>query len=242
MNTLPEVVVGQGEKISILVAVRNEQDNIANCLTRLLQVYPRAEIIVIDGGTDNTQLIVESFTEREPTVRYIQNLHDRGKGHATRVGIHAARGAIVAQLDADLQFLPEELPNLIEPIAAGRADVTLGSRFATGSSRKRGSQNLRRSFGNRCVSGIASVLFRHRMTDVMAGMKAWRKEVLTYSQLRCDRYSYEVEIPVRALKAGWRVADVPVTTQARTAGSSSVRVFREGMRTIKDIVLLRCGW
>ena len=84
----------------------------------------------------------------------------------------------MAQIDADIQFLPEELPQLIAPIQEGRADVALGSRFMPAAVRRPGSAPLFRSLGNKTASGYASLLFWHRMTDVQAGMKAWTREAI----------------------------------------------------------------
>jgi hypothetical protein len=90
------------------------------------------------------------------------------------VGLAAVRAPLVAQVDADLQFLPEELPQLVEPLQAGRADLVLGSRFMRGSTRRPGSTPRIPTMENWITSAYASVLFGQRMTDILAGMKAWR--------------------------------------------------------------------
>lgn len=228
--------------LTVIVAAFNEQETIELCVRRLFAVYPETcEVLVVDGGNDGTKDVVEGLIEEFTGLKYIFNENDRGKGHAIRVGIEAASAKIMAQIDADLQFLPEELPQLIQPIESGEADVTLGSRFARDSVRREGSTPWFRSLGNKTASGFASVLFGHRMTDVQAGMKAWTREAAQKINLQSDNYSYEVEIPIKALKAGLRVIDVPITTDARQGGTTNVNVVFDGIPLLMDITLFRLG-
>ncbi|REJ66568.1 MAG: glycosyltransferase family 2 protein [Planctomycetota bacterium] len=235
----PELSVPE---LSVIVAAFNEEDTIEHCLRRILGVYPAGcEILVVDGGSDDTRGVVERVAAENPSVRYVRNENDRGKGHATQTGIAAARAGIMAQIDADLQFLPEELPRLIEPIRDGRADVTLGSRFCRDAERRPGSTPFFRRMGNKTASLYASILFWHCMTDVQAGMKAWTREAADKIALTSDNYSYEVEIPVKALKRGLRVVDVPITTDARQGGETCVNVVTDGLVLLLDITRFRLG-
>ena len=228
--------------LSVIVAARNEEATIGECVARTLAAVPGCEVLVVDGGADATEAIVRALSARHPSVRYIRNANDRGKGHAIRVGIEAARAPIMAQLDADLQFLPEELPALVAPIAAGRADVVLGSRFVARSRRLPGGAPPLRSLGNRVVSAWTSLLFLHRMTDVLAGIKAWSRPAIEAARPRIDGFAYEIEIPVRALRRGFRVVDVPVTTDKRRGGRSHVRSLAgEGAGMLWAALALRLG-
>jgi glycosyltransferase involved in cell wall biosynthesis len=225
---------------SIIVATLNEQDSIAGCIERILAIYPReCEVVVVNGGDDRTGAIVGAIARDNPAVRYTDNRGDRGKGHAIRVGVSLARAPIHAQIDADLQFLPEELPHVIDPIRRGEADIVLGSRFTRGSRRGSGSTPALRTFGNKAISAYASLLFGHRMTDVQAGMKAWSAHAIRRVDLRSDNYSYEVEIAAKGLKHGLRVIDVPVTTECRRTGHSNVRLMTAGLALLRDIALFR---
>jgi dolichol-phosphate hexosyltransferase len=226
--------------LSILIAAFNEEASIEACLREVVRVYPQdVEVIVIDGGHDRTGEHVCALQRSMPALRYLRNDPDLGKGHAIRRGIAEARGVLMAQLDADLQFLPSDLPRLIEPLQLGAADVVLGSRFARGSRRLPGGTPLARTLGNRFMSGYASVLCAQRMTDVLAGIKAWTRTAIELIELRSDGYSYEVEIPMRAIRRGLRVVEVPVTTQARHGGESNVDVVRAGARMLLDICRFR---
>ncbi|HUS40815.1 MAG: glycosyltransferase family 2 protein [Pirellulales bacterium] len=229
-------------QLTVIVAAFNEQATIAVCLERIVAVYPSdCEVLVVDGGSDNTRSEVQRVAQQHSGVRYVRNENDRGKGHAIRTGIAEARGDIHAQIDADIQFLPEELPQLIAPIEQGDADVTLGSRFMKDSVRRDGSTPPFRTLGNKTASLYASILFLHRMTDVQAGMKAWTRRAADLIDLKSDNYSYEVEIPVKALRHGLRVVDVPITTDARQGGETCVNVVSDGIPLLWDITRFRLG-
>jgi glycosyltransferase involved in cell wall biosynthesis len=227
---------------SVIVATFNEEQTIEECVRRIFAVYPDdCEVLVVDGGTDRTGEIVRGLTLEFSGLHYVRNENDRGKGHATKTGIQAARGQIMVEIDADLQFLPEELPCLVAPLICGSADVALGSRFAAGSVRRPGSTPPLRTFGNKTTSLYASLLFCHRMTDVLAGMMAWTRRTTETIRLKSDNYSYEVELPVKALRQGLRVVDVPVTTDSRQGGQSNVSVVADGIVILYDITRFRLG-
>jgi glycosyltransferase involved in cell wall biosynthesis len=229
-------------KLSVIVAALNEQDTIADCLRQIFAVYPReCEVLVVDGGTDDTQGVVEGLAVEHAGLRHVRNQDDRGKGHAIRTGIAAARADVMVQIDADLQFLPTDIPQLVAPIEEGRADVTLGTRFARGSVRRAGSTPMFRRWGNKSASFYASLLFWHRMTDVQAGMKAWTRSAAELIDFQSDNYSYEVEIPIKALRKGLRVVDVPITTDARQGGETCVNVVFDGIALLRDITCFRLG-
>jgi len=225
--------------LSIIVPTRNEAGTIAACLERIAAACPLAEILVVDGGTDGTAAVVGALARVLPAVRYLRNHGDRGKGHAVAVGISSSQGAVLAQIDGDLQFLPEELPRLLAPILTERADVALGSRFLPHSARGAGSVPGARSAGNRAISAFASVVCRHRFSDLLAGMKAWRREVTAAFRWESDGFSYEAELPIKAARLGFRVVDVPITTEERRAGRSSVPVLRTGVKLARDIIRFR---
>lgn len=221
--------------VSIIVPCRNEALSIERCLTRIVTSCPKAQVLVVDGGSDSTGEIVKSLSQQYPAIQYIKNIGDRGKGHAIQVGIALSSGSYIAQIDSDLQFYPEELPLLLAPLMSNTADFVLGSRFLETSVRNPGSAPMHRTLGNRIISAYASALSGHQMTDILAGVKAWRREVTQSFELTSDSFSYETELPLKALKNKWRLVDVAVKTDARTTGVSSVSVVRVGLKLLQDI-------
>lgn len=208
---------------SIIVACRNEEDNIEACLRQVASVLPAAEILVVAGGSDRTCDLAEAFSRGDPRVRAVRHAGDRGKGHAIRTGISLASHHVMAQFDADLQFSAEDLPALLQPVADGACDLCTGSRFVRGADRAAASAIASRDLGNRIVSAYASLLIGRRVTDVTSGMKAWTREAIQRIDFRDDAYSYEVEIVVRAARLGLRHREVPVRYTGRAAGQSMHR-------------------
>jgi glycosyltransferase involved in cell wall biosynthesis len=115
--------------ISVIISCFNEEENIEQCVRSVAMAMPESEILVVHGGTDRTAEIANSLKAEIPAIRVVRNENDRGKGHAIRKGIDSATHDIMVQFDADNQFFATDLPALVDPILAGRADVTLGSRF-----------------------------------------------------------------------------------------------------------------
>lgn len=228
--------------LSILIPCKNEAESIVACVLRVVSVYPAAQVLVIDSGLDDTALRVRQLKIDHPhlvNVTYLLSVPDRGKGDAIKQGIAHANGDIIAEIDADLQFFPEDLPRLIDPILSGEADMTLGSRFMRGSMRGEGSSPFFRFFGNLIVSGFFSCVFRTCVTDALAGMKAWRKTMTEHTPLTSYTYSYEAELIAIAIKSAFRVKDIPVRFISRVHGASTVSVVRAGCVILRDIVLFR---
>ncbi len=232
-----------GEGVSIIIACRNEQEMIARCVQSVRAALPVAEILVVDGGTDHTLEIIAEMAKADPLLRPIRNHGDRGKGHAIKTGIAEARHDVIAQFDADLQFVATDLPALLRPVIEGHCALCIGSRFLPKSSRVGYKGIATRDFGNRVLALLTSCLTGHRRTDVTTGMKAWTREAIELINFRDDAYSYEVEIVVRAHRLGLRVLDVPVEYASRTAGesmhASSLHVAKAGLVIIAKAISAR---
>lgn len=219
--------------VTVLIACRNEEENIERCVRAVAASMPEAEILVVDGGQDHTFEIVQKLSEEFPAVRVIKNENDRGKGHAIRTGIANAQGGVIAQFDADMQFFAKDLPALVKPVLDGKADFCLGSRFLKTSDRSGYSTVFFRDFGNRVLAALTSLMIGKRVTDVTAGIKAWTKEAIEAVRLTDDTYSYEVEIVIKASMHRFRTVEVPVRYTSREKGISMhtnrLQVIRAGL-------------
>lgn len=213
--------------VSIIVACYNEEKNIEETIIRINKTLPDAEIIVIDGGNDKTSDIANALNIQN--VRVIKQIPNKGKGDATIIGINNAKGDIQAQIDADCQFLPEELPRLLQPIIKDMADISLGSRFIRGSNVPRGTMTPIRRLANFVISSYTSLLIGKRFTDIGAGFKAWKTDVIKDVNLKCLHYAYEAEIIVNGVAKGYRLVEVPVSYANRKYGVSNVNLWRDGV-------------
>ncbi len=227
-----------GEDTSIIVAAYNEERNIGDTVKRIRNTLPDAEIVVVDDGSkDSTAQVVKSLNMKN--VRVIRYTPNKGKGNAIRVGINAGKGKIQAQVDADSQFPPEELPGLIRPIINGEADIVFCSRFCKGATVEKGSLTRTRKLANFVVSGFTSILSGMRLTDVNAGFKAWKKKALQDIDIECAHFGYEPEIAVMAGKKHYKIMEVPVNYKGRKEGTTSVKLIRDGIIIPSYLIKIR---
>jgi glycosyltransferase involved in cell wall biosynthesis len=201
-------------KLSIVIPVRNERQTVIPLIERVRAVdcgMPK-ELIVVDGAsTDGTREALEALPAAEDLVLVFEDAA-RGKGRAVRTGFERATGDIVMVQDADLELDPSEIPSLLAPIVDGRARVVFGSRFK---GRGRGVTPLVGYAGNFALTGIASLLFRARLTDLLTCYKVLRSDLARSLDLRCNGFDLDAEIACRVLRAGERIIEVPVSYEPR---------------------------
>jgi len=232
---------------SIIIACLNEEDTIIECLKRLTQSVPEAEILVLHGGKDQTYELARTFAQSHPNVVPVRNENDRGKGSAIKAGIERASFDVMCQFDADLQFEPEDMARVVAPIFEGRADVVIGSRFMKDADASDYGFSFLRTFGNRMVNAWVSLLCGQSITDVTTGYKAWTRAAMQEIRFQDDGFVYEVEIPVRACMEGLRVAQVPVKYHDRQGGVSGhgsgwrevLSLCRTGFRILASALTIR---
>jgi len=210
----------KSRKVSVIISCFNEEDTIEECLRRLVTTLPDSEIIVVHGGRDQTAAKARQIAENQPNIRVLKNYGDTGKGHAIKIGISVATHDVMAQMDADMQFMPEELPKLLDPIYQGKADITFGARFMPESNVQNYKFSFFRVMGNRTVNAYFSLLTGNRFQDITTGHKAWTREAIEKIQFRDNRFVYEAEIAVKGVMMGFRFLMIPVTYFNRLGGIS----------------------
>lgn len=217
---------------SVVVPVYNEERTVGTLLRRLAAVPFQKEVIVVDdGSTDGTPDVLRRL-QAELGYRVLQGTRNRGKGMAFRLGLASAFGAVVVIQDADLEYDPSELPRVVEPILAGRADVCYGSRIL-GPSRGRSSQAF--YWGGRLLSFLTTVLFGMKVTDEATGYKAFRTESIRGIVLEGEGFELEPELTAKALRLGLRYVEVPISYEPRGIQDKKIS-WRDGLLAI--LVLL----
>jgi glycosyltransferase involved in cell wall biosynthesis len=220
--------------LSVVMPVFNEKDTIDEIIRRVLAVPLRVELIVVDDcSTDGTgdMLVV---LQRELGFVLLKQARNVGKGAALRRGFEAVTGDIVVIQDADLEYSPEEYPQLIELITEGRADVVFGSRFL----------GRHRVFlfthylGNRLLTFIANVLYNTMLTDMETCYKVMRVDVLRSMTLASNGFGIEPELTAKIFKRGYRVYEVPITYDGRGYEQGKKITWRDGVVALW--VLLKC--
>ncbi|MEO8070698.1 MAG: glycosyltransferase family 2 protein [Acidobacteriota bacterium] len=227
---------GDSERLSIIVPVYNEAATIAAVVERLLSIdlpVPRELIVINDGSTDGTRVVLDGLRGRSPLLAIVHEETNRGKGHAVRLGFARATGSIVAIQDADLELDPAQLALLVAPILAAETDVVYGSRFLSGPT---SAPALSRA-ANRGLTAITNLLYRSSLTDMETCYKIMRIEVARSLTLAANRFDIEPEITARLLLGGHRILERPVTFSPRSRAAGKKIGWRDGVMAIR--VLLR---
>ena len=192
-------------RVAVVIPAFQAAATIGDVVTRARATLPDAQVIVVDdGSTDGT-----GEEGRGKGASVLTHPRNRGKGVALRTGIAraCADGAdVIVTLDADGQHPPEEIPRLVAPLAEGRADLVLGAR------RRDGVMPLSRRFTNWLSATLASRIAGQRLHDAQTGFRAFTRAAVERIKPAGDRYEYEANFLLDALRAGYRVASVEVPT------------------------------
>jgi len=198
-------------RVSVIIPTRNEAEAIAHVLADLPPDLTTEVIVVDSNSNDGTPEIAARMGARvlqEPR---------RGYGQACLTGLAAADSPdVVVFLDGDYSDRPSELPNLLAPIAEGRADISLGSRLHE--RRSAGALPWHQVFGNRLAAGLIRLLYGLKISD-LGPFRAGRADVLRTLALQEATYGWAVEMILKGALAGFRVVEVPVSYYPRIGKS-----------------------
>jgi glycosyltransferase involved in cell wall biosynthesis len=203
---------------AVVLPVLNERQALPWVLERMPAGYE--PIVVDNGSTDGSGALARSLGARvvvEPRP---------GFGSACFAGLSAARGEVVCFMDCDASFDPRDLPRVAEPVAAGEADLVLGSRGRAGP--------LHARLANRALVWELRRRGGVRLTD-LGPMRAARRTALLDLQLRDRRFGWPLEMVVRAAEAGWEIREVPVTVLPRRGRSKVTGTVGGTVRAIRDM-------
>lgn len=208
---------GSPADISVLVPAKDEAENlpefVALCAAAFRDLPYACELVVVDDGSqDDTAAVLQRLTAEHPFVTVVTHRSQRGIADALRSAGDVARGRIFVFYPADLQFLPNEIPALVEPIRQGQADIVTGA--------KQG--NYEKAFVSGIYNWLCRWLFGLRVADLNA-VKAYRREVMDVVPVRPDWHRFMVVI---AASDGFRVAQRPVRLHPRRAGKSKFGIGR----------------
>jgi len=214
--------------LSVIMPVYNEEGTIEEIVSRVLAVPLPIELIVVDdGSTDKTRALLSKLAEGRQFKVLLQD-ENRGKGAAVRKGFAEASGDIFIIQDADLEYSPEEYPELIELIVRGKADAVYGSRFL----------GRHRAFlfthylGNRFLTLVTNVLYNTILTDMETCFKAIRADRVRQMTLRSNRFGIEPEITAKLFKMGCRVYEVPITYEGRGYEEGKKISWKDGLEAL----------
>jgi len=225
--------------VAFIVPAHNEARTIGEVLERIEALELDQQVIVVDdGSTDATPLILERWQATRPWAVVVRQ-PNRGKGAAIRAGIpHVDRDIVVIQ-DADMEYDPAEVPALVEPIARGSADVVFGSRLRGGKPQR--AYMFWHLVGNRVLSLLTNVLYNTTLSDMETGYKAFRADVLRSLDLRQDDFAIEPEITAKVCLRGLRIYELPIAYYGRTYAEGKKITWRDGVKALYVLVAVRVG-
>ena len=232
----------RNEFISVIIPVYNESARILPSLRRLDE-YLRGHfrgfelIVVNDGSSDKTEDLVVRAKKEIPSIKYSGYKENRGKGYAIRQGVALSTGNLILVSDADLSTPIEELEKLLVPYDNGY-HVVIGSRGLEASSIVV-RQPWWREFMGKAFNRIVRVLLLEGFKDTQCGFKLFHGNIgrELFRDAAIDRFAYDVEVLYLAMKAGYKVKEVPV--KWLNSPHSTVRPIKDSLQMVKDLVKIK---
>jgi glycosyltransferase involved in cell wall biosynthesis len=218
-------------RIAVFIPCLNESATIGVVIDDFRRELPAAAIWVIDNGsTDDTATVAaahgaEILTETR-----------RGKGFAVRTAFREIDADIYVMVDGDDTYPAEAVHDLLAPILAGRADMTVGSRTMRGTA---SDFRVLNRLGNRMYAGLVRFLLRVRLTDILSGYRGMTRQLVRTIPIAASGFEIEAELTVKTVERSLRVVELPINLRSRPQGSASkINMFGDGARIAWTILLL----
>ncbi|MGH8795329.1 MAG: glycosyltransferase family 2 protein [Stackebrandtia sp.] len=216
-------------KLSVLIPAYNEQDRILEAVKQVLAVvYPcPVEVIVVDDGSrDHTSALLARVDDER--VRVLTHRRNRGKGAAVATACRHAGGDYMVVYDADLEYDADDIPALLAPVLAGRAEVVFGNRsFGSHSS-----FSFWYVMGNKAVTLAANVLYNSYIGDMETCFKLLPTQLYRTLRVRSRGFGMEAELTAKLLKRGIRPYEVPISYRARARHEGKKITWRDGVEAL----------
>jgi dolichol-phosphate mannosyltransferase len=222
------------QRVLVIVPTYNERDNIETIIDRVLQSVPEANVLVADDGSpDGTGKIADELAISDPRVHVLHRTEKAGLGAAYIAGFQwgLERGYdVLVEMDADGSHAPEQLPRLLA--ALRQADLVLGSRWVAGGTVV--NWPMSRELLSRSANIYTRVALGIPVRDATGGYRAYRRRVLEsidLADVSSQGYCFQVDLAWRAVLAGFRVVEVPITFADRERGESKMSgtIVREAL-------------
>lgn len=234
--------LGRERCLSVVVPAYNEEATIAAVIRRLLSVPNLLEIVVVDDGSrDRTYQIATDLGRQYPEVHVLRQPRNAGKTAALKAGFAATHGDIVLVQDADLEYDPSEIPELIHPILERAADVVYGSRFLVRKTAR--VLYFYHYLANKGLTFLSNLLTNINLSDVETGYKAFRGEIIRGMIINSSGFGFEIEVTAKVAKLGCAIFEVPISYYGRTYEQGKKIGFIDGLAALWFILRynLFCG-
>jgi glycosyltransferase involved in cell wall biosynthesis len=203
-------------RLSVLVPVYNEEKYVCDVLRKVLALgdLVKEVVVVDDGSKDGTAAVLAAFAKDQPKIRFHPQPKNMGKTAAIRKALELSTGEIVIIQDADLEYDPAEIPDVVGPILDGHADVCFGSRFLV----RKAARVLYyyHYVANVGLTTLCNLLTNRNFTDIETCYKAFRAGVIKPLALTSTKFGMEVEITAMISKTNARTYEVPISYYGRS--------------------------
>lgn len=219
--------------LSVIIPVFNEESTVKKVLERLLKQKEVDEIVIVnDGSTDGTEKQVHSVKNKK--IKYFKKKNG-GKGSAIRYGLEKVTKEYVMIQDADLEYDPEDIPALLEPIIKGKNNIVYGSRFL--------GPHLNLLFwhrlGNAFLNFTVNILYNTTLSDMETCYKVMPTVIMRDLNLRAHAFDIEPEITCKLLRSGYRIYEVPISYVGRDFSEGKKITWRDGFGALRVIFGIR---
>jgi len=227
-------------KLSIIIPVFNEEKTFSILLDRVLKVrFPiKIELVIVDDGSkDKTLAIAKKYSKKYSFIKVFSKKNG-GKGSAVRLGLKKASGNLFVVQDADLEYDPNDLLNLLKFINQGYP-VVYGSRFKSNIGHLK--NNLftyhLHTAGNQFLSFLTSILYFQWITDMETCYKMFTKSVLkSIGHLEANHFELEPEITAKILRSAYKIKEVPINYHSRSFDEGKKITWRDGLVAVKYLI------
>ena len=220
--------------LSIIIPCYNEQDTLKECLNRVLAIEDAdlalQIIIVDDASADASVSIAKEMMQQHANISLLQHQENQGKGAALNTGISQATGDFVAIQDADLEYNPQELKKLMQPLVKNVADVVIGSRYRSAAERR--VLYFWHSLGNKFLTFMSNMFTDLDLTDMETCYKLFKREVIKKIHIKEKRFGVEPELVAKIAEMNCRVYEMGISYHGRTYDEGKKIKLKDGFRAL----------
>jgi len=221
-------------RLSVVMPVYNEEATVESSIARVRELPLSIEIVCVDDhSTDGTRAILENLHRSGAIDVLLLQEVNRGKGAAVSRAIQAATGDVIVIQDADLEYDPADLPDLLGPILDGRADAVFGSRFRGGVHRV---LYFWHRVGNGLLTLLSNMMTDLNLTDMETCYKMVRADLMKSLPLTAKRFGIEPELTARLAQARARIYEVPISYSGRTYAEGKKIGWKDGVAAFWHIL------
>lgn len=227
--------------VSVIVCAYNEEPSIGTVLDKLRQLDFVDEIVCVDNGsTDNTASVITQCQLSDPRIKLVTVKVNRGLGHGLCLGIKQTTGDIIARQDADLEYDPFELPELVDPLVRNLGQVCFGSRMLVRKAHK--AQYFYNYLANKLFTFVADSLSNLNLTDVETAAKAFDGKLLRDINFHSEGFQIEIEMMFKLRARGAVFYEVPISYYGRSLAEGKKIRLKDAFTTLWALTTYGVFW